>query len=158
MRYAAGRSRRDVSGNEPPVVSSRWYVAQTQPRAEGKASLNLRRQGFEIYLPRYLKQRRHARRVEAVTAPLFPGYLFVAIDINAQRWLSIDSTFGVTRLVRDGDRPAAVPPAIINGLKSREDAKGLIVLDQQPPFLPGDKVRVLEGAFRDCYGLYEGMS
>jgi transcriptional antiterminator RfaH len=158
MRHAAAPSLRDVSGNEPPVVNPRWYLAQTQPRAEAKASLNLRRQGFEIYLPRYLKQRRHARRVEPVLAPLFPGYIFVAIDVDAQRWLSIDSTFGVTRLVCDGDRPAAVPPAIISALKCREDAKGLVVLDQRPRFLQGDKVRVLEGAFRDCYGFYDGMS
>jgi transcriptional antiterminator RfaH len=158
MRDLAEPSQRDISDNSPPVVNFRWYLAQTQPRAEARASLNLRRQGFEIYLPRYLKQRRHARRVESAPAPLFPGYLFVAIDINAQRWLSIDSTFGVTRLVRDRDRPAAVPPAIITALKCREDAKGLIVLDQRPRFSPGDKVRVLEGAFRDCYGLYEGMS
>jgi transcriptional antiterminator RfaH len=158
MRYAAAPSQRDVTGNEPPGVKARWYVAQTQPRAEAKASLNLRRQGFEVYLPRYLKQRRHARRVEPVLAPLFPGYLFVTIDINAQRWLSIDSTFGVTRLVRDGDRPAAVPPAIISALKGREDAKGLVILDSRPCFSPGDKVRVLDGAFRECYGLYEGMS
>jgi transcriptional antiterminator RfaH len=158
MRHAAAPSQRDVPGNEPPVVNRRWYLAQTQPRAEAKASLNLRRQGFEIYLPRYLKQRRHARRVEPVLAPLFPGYIFVAIDVDAQRWLSIDSTFGVTRLVRDGDRPAAVPPAIISALKCREDAKGFVVLDQRPRFSQGDKVRVLEGAFRDCYGLYDGMN
>ena len=158
MRHAAAPSQRDIPGNEATALNSRWYLAQTQPRAEAKASLNLSRQGFEIYLPRYLKQRRHARRVEPVLAPLFPGYLFVAIDINAQRWLSIDSTFGVTRLVRDGDRPAAVPLAVISALKSREDAKGFVVLDQRPRFSPGDKIRVLEGAFRDCYGLYEGMS
>jgi transcriptional antiterminator RfaH len=158
MRYAAAPSQGDVASNESPASNSRWYLAQTQPRAECKASVNLRRQGFEIYLPRYLKQRRHARRVEPVMAPLFPGYLFVAIDINAQRWLSIDSTFGVTRLVRDGDRPAVVPLAIITALRCREDAKGLVVLDHRPRFSPGDKVRVLGGAFRDCYGLYEGMS
>ena len=158
MRNATAPSQQDVSGHEPLIANSRWYLAQTQPRAEAKASLNLRRQGFEIYLPRYLKQRRHARRVEPVLAPLFPGYLFVAIDINAQRWLSIDSTFGVSRLVRDGDRPAAVPLAIITALKCREDAKGLVVLDQRPRFSPGDKVRVLEGPFGDCYGLYDGMS
>ena len=96
--------------------------------------------------------------MEPVLAPLFPGYLFVAIDIHAQRWLPIDSTFGVTRLVRDGDRPAAVPLAVITALKCREDAKGLIILDQRPRFSPGDKVRVLEGSFRDCCGLYDGMS
>ena len=34
------------------------------------------------YLPRYLKRRRHARRVDIVAAPLFPRYLFVAIDMT----------------------------------------------------------------------------
>lgn len=158
MRYAVAPSLGDVAGGESAILNSRWYLAQTQPRAEAKASLNLRRQGFGIYLPRYLKQRRHARRLEPVAAPLFPGYLFVAIDVNTQRWLSIDSTFGVTRLVRDGDRPSAVPPAVISALKCREDEKGLVILDQRPRFSPGDKVRVLEGAFCDCYGLYEGMN
>ena len=43
-----------------------WYVVQTQPHAETKASLHLVRQGFATYLPRYLKRRRHARRVDTV--------------------------------------------------------------------------------------------
>jgi transcriptional antiterminator RfaH len=158
MRNAATPSQRDVSGHDTAILNSRWYLAQTQPRAEAKASLNLRRQGFEVYLPRYMKQRRHARRIDCVTPPLFPGYLFVAIDVDAQRWLSVDSTFGVTRLVRDGDRPATVPFGVITALKCREDEKGWIVLDSRPQFSPGDKIRVLEGAFRDCYGLYEGMN
>ena len=34
----------------------RWYVAHTQPHAEAKASHHLRRQDFEIHLPRFLKQ------------------------------------------------------------------------------------------------------
>jgi len=137
---------------------SRWYVAQTHPYGEAKASSHIRRQGFAIYLPRYLKQRRHARRIEKIAAPLFPGYLFVSIDLATQRWLSIDSTFGVTRLVRDGDRPAAVPQHVIDALKRREDAGGFVQLDRRPRFAPGDKIRVVGGAFCDSVGLYEGLS
>src|SRR5215203_1827427 len=140
------------------TAEGRWYVAQTRPHAENKASEHLRRQGFEVYLPRYLKQRRHARRVETITAPLFPNYLFVAIDIETQRWLSIQSTIGVVRLVCDGDRPAPVPQHVIETLKGREDAKGLIQLNRRARFSPGDSVRVLQGALYDCLGLYEGMS
>jgi transcriptional antiterminator RfaH len=140
------------------VYLSRWYVAQTHPHAEAKASWHLQRQGFETYVPRYLRKRRHARRTEVVAAPLFPRYLFVAIDMETQRWLSISSTIGVTRLVCDGDRPAAVPVSVFEALKRREDANGLIRLEQKPRFWPGDKVCVLDGAFQDCLGLYEGMS
>jgi transcriptional antiterminator RfaH len=138
--------------------SFRWYVAQTRPHSENKASVHLRRQGFEVYLPRYLKQRRHARRVDTIAKPLFPNYLFVAVDLSTQRWLSIQSTIGVSRLVRDGDRPAPVPQQIIDTLRSHEDDHGLIRLQRAPRFMPGDKVRVVGGAFSDCLGLYEGMS
>jgi len=136
----------------------RWYVAQTHPHAEKKASEHLRRQGFVVYLPRYLKQRRHARRVEQTAAPLFPRYLFVSIELATQRWLSIDSTFGVTKLIRNGDVPAPVPQTIIDALQYREDANGFVQLIRRPRFEPGDKIRIVDGAFCDCCGLYEGMT
>ncbi|MFA6266100.1 MAG: transcriptional activator RfaH [Pseudolabrys sp.] len=137
---------------------SRWYVAQTQPNAENKAVAHLNRQGFSTYLPRYLKRRRHARRVDNVPAPLFPRYLFVGIDTSAQRWRSIYSTVGVSRLVGSGDAPTAVPDEIVAMLKEREDESGLIKLDLRPSFRAGDKIRVLDGVFFDCLGLYDGMA
>ena len=153
MLEGAGFKQNGLTG----MPNRRWYAAQTQPRAELKASMHLHRQGFEVYLPRFLKQRRHARRREIVKTPLFPGYLFIAIDLDAQRWLSIDSTVGVARLVRVGDRPAPIPCRVIEAIKSREDAAGVVVLDR-PQFARGDKIRVVEGAFRDSLGLYEGLS
>lgn len=80
------------------VIGQRWYVVQTKVNCEAKAAENLRRQGYETYLPRYLKRRRHARRVDLTAKPLFPCYMFVAIDVAMQRWRSIQSTFGVSRL------------------------------------------------------------
>jgi len=136
----------------------RWFVAHTHPHAEAKARAHLNRQGFEIYFPRYLKRRRHARRIENVAAPLFPRYLFVAVDLTAQRWRSIYSTIGVTRLVCNGDEPTPVPTGIVEALKSREDASGFIKLEYRPPFRAGDKVRVLDGALSSCLGLFEGMA
>jgi transcriptional antiterminator RfaH len=140
------------------AASPRWYVVQTQANAESKAVINLARQGFRTYLPRYLKRRRHARRVEMVAAPLFPRYLFVEIDMAVQRWRSIYSTIGVSRLIRNGDLPAPVPDDVIGSIKSREDTSGLIRLIHRPNLKLGDKVRILEGTFYDCFGIYEGMS
>jgi transcriptional antiterminator RfaH len=139
-------------------LHSRWFVAHTHPHAEGKATAHLNRQGFEIYFPRYLKRRRHARRIETVVAPLFPRYLFVAIDLDVQRWRSIYSTIGVSRLVCNGDDPTPVPDGIVEALRKREDANGFIKLDSRQPFRAGDKIRVLDGAFSSCLGLFEGMA
>lgn len=135
----------------------RWYVAHTHPRAEATAAAHLRRQGFNAYLPRYLKRRRHARRVDTVAAPLFPRYLFVQVDMGTQRWRAIQSTVGVAHLICNGEAPAVLHDHIIEALKQREDA-GLIRLDQRSRFRSGDKVRVLDGAFADALGLFEEVA
>jgi transcriptional antiterminator RfaH len=139
------------------AIDTRWYVVQTQVNGEARAAQNLLRQGYEIYLPRFLKRRRHARKVDFVAKPLFPRYMFVAIDMTTQRWHSIQSTFGVSRLVTNGEEPAVVPDGVVCSLRAREDAKGFVKLDA-PPFAPGDKVRVLAGALMDNAGLFDGMA
>jgi transcriptional antiterminator RfaH len=140
------------------IADARWHVVQTQPHAEARAASHLLRQGYSVYLPRYLKQRRHARRVETVAAPLFPRYLFVAVQGTAGRWRSIQSTVGVSRLICNGDDPAVVAEAIIEELRGREDPQGFIRVRPSPSFIRGDKVRVLEGVFSASLGLFDGMA
>ncbi len=134
-----------------------WCVVQTQPHAEARAASHLARQGFDVYLPRYQKRRRHARRVETVAAPLFPRYLFVAIAMASQRWRSIQSTVGVSRLVCNGDMPAAVRRGVVEDLKHREQG-GLVLLEPRPRFALGEKVRVLNGVFANHLALFDGMA
>jgi transcriptional antiterminator RfaH len=140
------------------MTTTSWYVVQTHVHAERKAQMHLDRQGFDAYVPRYLKRRRHARRIELVPAPLYPSYLFVAFNPAIQRWRSIHSTIGVARLVCNGEAPAVVDNAIINGLRGRENAQGFIELKRRALFAAGDKVRVREGVFCDCLGLFESTS
>ncbi len=139
-------------------AGTRWYVVQTQPHAENKAAMHLGRQGFATYVPRYLKRRRHARKVETVSAPLFPRYLFVAIDTTSQRWRCVQSTIGVSHLVGNSDEPIALADKVIEELRHREDEAGFIRLLSPPRFRPGDAIRVLEGAFSACLGIFEGMT
>lgn len=134
-----------------------WYIVQTQPHAETRAALHLNRQGFDVYLPRYLKRRRHARRVETVAAPLFPRYLFVAVTTATQGWRAIQSTIGVSRLVCNGDTPAALRYDVVEDLKRREKG-GFVLLESRPRFALGDRVRVLNGAFANHIALFDGMA
>ena len=135
-----------------------WYVVQTQVNAEAKAGRNLVRQEFEVYLPRYLKRRSHARKIEKVPVPLFPRYMFVKIDVATQRWRSVQSTFGVSRLVLNGSDPAPLAHQVISCLKAREDGSGYIQLDQRPKLALGARVRVLGGIFAENLGLFDGMA
>src|SRR5690242_15000182 len=120
--------------------TARWYVVQTQPRAEAKAATHLQRQGFETYLPRFLKRRRHARPLGTFAAPLFPRYLFVRIGRASQRWRCIHSPTGVSRLVGNGDGPAAVADVIVGGLRAREGDDGLVRLEPRRRFAQGEPV------------------
>ncbi len=135
-----------------------WYVVQTQANAEMKAVSHLQRQGFTTYLPRTLKRRRHARRIETLPAPLFPRYLFVAIDMATQRWRSIQSTIGVSRLVCNGNEPASVDHDVIDRLQRQQNENGFIHLEAKPRYAVGEKLRLLDGVFSSCYGIYEGMA
>ena len=139
------------------AVDACWHVVQTQVNGEARAAQNLLRQGYGIYLPRYLKRRCHARKIDFVAKPLFPRYMFVAIDSAVQGWRSIKSTQGVSHLVCNGDEPAVVPSRVVGALKAREDDRGFIRLETTPAFAPGDKVRVRAGAFMDSAGLFDGM-
>ena len=135
---------------------TRWFVVQTRPHAEHKAAAHLARQGFDCYLPRYLKRRRHAGKTEIVPAALFPRYMFVAVG-EAQQWRSIRSTIGVSQLVCSGEDPAPVPDRVIEELRAREDANGFIKLSPRPAFPKGARVRVVDGIFVDRLALYDDL-
>jgi transcriptional antiterminator RfaH len=141
---------------EPEALN--WYVVHTHAHAEAKAATHLAWQGFSVYLPRYRKHRRHARRVEVVAAPLFPRYLFVALNCMKQGWRSVSSTIGVSHLICNGERPVMVPHLIIDEIRAREDGSGTVRLNEHAQFAPGDKVRISGGAFSDCLGLFECMN
>lgn len=136
----------------------RWYVVHSQPSAEPKATWHLRNQGYEVYLPRYLKKIRHARRTMMAPRPLFPNYLFVSMDLDVTRWRAIRSTVGVAGLVCTGDRPAPVPVGIVEEIRQFEDLSGMVHPPKPDGFAKGQRVQIEEGAFDGLTGLVEGMS
>lgn len=133
---------------------NRWYVAYTQIGAEIMAEGQLQRQGFHTYLPRCLRTVRHARRVRDVIVPLFPRYLFVEVDMQVQRWRSINGTLGVSYLVSMGDRPAQVPDGIVDEIKSRETGSNLIEVPEAAPYEAGESVEIMGGALADQVGKF----
>lgn len=136
----------------------RWFAVQTQSRMELWARSNLWQRDFEVYLPRYAKSRRHARKVDTVTLPLFPGYLFVQADMARGDRRRIDSAPGVAYTVAFGDRPAALDDAVIAEIRGREAADGLVHLDAAFGIRPGEAVRLTDGALTEMVGLFDGAS
>lgn len=140
------------------MPGARWYVVHTQPNGEARADLNLRRQGFATYLPRYARGRRHARRHDVVARPLFPRYLFVALDPARDRWRSIQSTFGVSHLVAAGEEPVALPDGVVDEIRGRETQDGFVQLGLPAGVRPGSAVRLIDGIFAEATGVLERIA
>ncbi|NQV83836.1 MAG: transcriptional activator RfaH [Rhodospirillales bacterium] len=132
-----------------------WCAVQTHVRSEDKAAFHLKRQGYDVFLPKHLKRRKHARRIDWVLTPLFPRYLFVAINPDTTPWWAIRSTVGVGSLICFGDTPAVVPTNIITEIQARQDEKGLVKLHSGCAFKPGDRVKIIDGPLNDIEGLFE---
>jgi transcription antitermination factor NusG len=128
----------------------RWYVVHTLPHRESQVRMRLGAQGFRSFLPRHCKTVRHARKLLSVNAPFFPRYLFVALNLDRDRWRSVNGTFGVASLVMGKAYPLCVPPGVVENLIAacREDGQ-LRFADQLEI---GQSVRVLTGPVASLSG------
>lgn len=131
-----------------------WYAVYTHARMERWARSNLWERDFEVYLPLYRKQRRHARKVDWVSAPLFSRYLFVRADLEAGDRQAVATAPGVAELVSFGSRTPKVDDAVIAEIRRREDDNGDVRLCQADQLKAGDLVRLDSGALQDKTGLF----
>jgi transcriptional antiterminator RfaH len=130
-----------------------WACAQLETGRLAVALHHLKLNGFATYTPHILQRRTMpARRLE-IAAPLFPGYTFVAIELqwHAARWCP-----GIVRIILDGERPAKVPDKVIADLRKREH-NGFVVLPKARGLERCDQVRIKVGPFADHLALFEGM-
>ncbi len=143
MNFPATTSAFDTAVRlDPPRP---WIVLSTQPHRERFAVENIQNQNLEVYCPLIRRRIRHARKAMDVMRPLFPGYLFVAVDPDRDAWRFLLSTFGVRSVVRVGDRPSTLDNQLIEGLRQRE-VNGAIVKPVSP-YNVGDKVKLSGGPF-----------
>ena len=131
-------------------VGQRWYVAATLPSRENLAKQQLESQGFQTFFPKRLKTVRHARRTMNRVVSFFPGYVFVSLDLKADRWRSVNGTIGVKSLIMGGESPLAAPGGVVEQLQEMTDKKGFLRLRDE--FQPGDQIRILNGPMADMVG------
>jgi transcription antitermination factor NusG len=143
-------------------VTTSCAIATTIPFSEAIAEENLKRQGFVSWLPKFqetIVQR--GRKVEKISL-LFPGYILIYIE---ERWRSIMSTRGISRLFVSGDvvgtedrrRPILMRDEELHRLRMKQDKHGLIQLPSEE-FVRGQRVNVVRGVYEGRSAIYQGMS
>lgn len=132
-------------------MTERWHVAQTKPRHEFIAKMNLKEVGFDTFLPTLERRRSVGRRAADLIEPLFPGYLFVAFNPQVAQWRDINGVRGITRLLCHGDRPDPIPQGVIERLQEKANQDGLIIADERPDsivrYAAGQWLRLTGGPF-----------
>eukprot|EP01037_Dinobryon_pediforme_P039712 gene39712-48463_t len=133
-----------------------WFLAQLKRNNAAMANRNLKQQGFSTFLPMEQVTRPQKDKFDTTLRPLFPGYIFVAFDVEDGRWRAINSTLGIARLVSFGTEPATVPLEVISQLILRCDATGKLLAP--PVFKPGDQVRMTSGPFAEFVATVEKIA
>ncbi len=134
-------------------MSQLWYVVHTKARQEVLAAGLLEQRLAAVVL---LPQVRQRTRGQMRTAPLFPGYLFVQLDLEQTEASAVNNTPGVIRLVAFGGVPKPVPARVIAALQARLaeiDSQGGL---PQHPFREGDRVRLTGGPLAGLEAVFVG--
>ncbi|MFO7646873.1 transcription/translation regulatory transformer protein RfaH [Halomonas sp. 3H] len=130
----------------------RWYVIQCKGGESFRAADHLANQGYEVFHPVLEVQKKRRGKLEWVSEPLFPYYLFIRLDRLVSNWRPIRSTRGVLKLVGFGDMPVAVDDALVATLREhgsdRQDATVNLY------FRAGEAVEITEGPFKDLQAVF----
>lgn len=142
-------------------MDSRWYVVNSKSNKEIFTSEELEKQGFRTFVPLYAVFRPVRGKTVRVHKPLFPGYLFVKLNMETDRWRSVCGTRGVVSLVTASESGATpLPRGFVEELIETTDAAGLLPVKEVEEivkeYLPGEPLQVVSGVFQGLSGTYEG--
>ncbi len=87
--------------------------------------------------------------------PCSPRYVFIILDPGRDRWLSVQSTCGVSSLYTCEDRPIPVPTGIVETLIENTDEANLTRF--RSGLTAGQSVRILLGPFASFVGTLERL-
>ena len=130
----------------PETAALAWFVARSKPNRDDHALRSLELRGLEVFLPRIVEENRYPSFFARVQpAPLFPGYLFVRMDLPVD-YPRVIWAPGVRDLLCLGGGPVPVADQVIEQIRLRCDARG-IVLVPWTPWNRGDRVEIASGPF-----------
>jgi transcription antitermination factor NusG len=123
-----------------------WFVARTKPNREDHAVRTLGLRGVSVFMPRIVEAECYLPAAGfRQPAPLFPGYLFVNVDLAAEYHQVIWAP-GVRDLVSLGGAPVPVDGLVIDQIRLRCDAQGVVRVSPTP-LNRGDRVEIADGPF-----------
>ena len=134
-----------------------WYILNTKLHCEFQVISYLINKNIKNFMPKLLVTRSHARKIEKVLRPLFPGYIFININVD-KSYREVKNIIGVKGIISSGNSPSCVPKTVINDIQSYTDNKGLVYKWKVSNYKIGQEVKIKDGIFKGNIGSFCGMS
>jgi transcriptional antiterminator RfaH len=122
-----------------------WYLIHCEAQRDQQVERLVAHAGMETFAARIPKTRkRNGDRA------LFPGYVFVRLELDAGSWSAIRYLPGVRSLVEIGGGPCPVADEIVEAIRNR--VAGYIASHAR--LQRGDRVAVAGGIFAELEGVF----
>ena len=83
--------------------SKSWIVAKNKPNQEKTALINLEQQKFEVFHPKFKVLSKVRNKFKEMMKPVFPGYIFIAINLEKRNLSTINNTRGISSIIVFGN-------------------------------------------------------
>ena len=143
-----------------------WYVLRVQSGRENTVAESIRKRvkarGLEAHVGEVLVPTEKVYEVKGGTKrvsnrKLYPGYVYIQMEINEATWFLVRETPGVGDFVGTPNKPMPLPPEEIAKIK-----RELVAEEGEPKirisFKEGDRVKVKEGTFENFDGVVEEVT
>lgn len=138
--------------------NKKWYIVQTFSGYENKAKEALEERiklekvedhFEEIYIPtETVTEIRNGKRRER-QKKFYNGYIFVKMHLTDRAWHVVNNTPRVVGFIGGSDRkPTPVPEAEVKKISTQIE-EGTLTSEPTYNFQKGDKIKVIEGNFKD---------
>lgn len=144
-------------------MSKKWYVLHSLSGCENKVMASLKERAnflslqdslFRVLVPTEDVAEIKGGQKKVTARNLFPGYVFVEMDLNEKTWYLVKNTPGVSGFISSGGEPVPLEEKEAeNILRAVEEKRAKpmpkVVLEK------GERVMVIEGPFANLSGVVE---
>lgn len=127
------------------ATTDHWYVIHCEAQHDRQVQRLLQERGVNVFAPRILRTRKRNG-----DKALFPGYVFVRLDLGTGVWGVMRYLPGIRKLVEVGGEACPVDETVIVAIRRRVE-HWMLPVEQ---LKPGDRVAVTSGIFADLEGVF----
>jgi transcription antitermination factor NusG len=134
----------------------KWFIIRSRPGMEARAGEEILSLGQTVYVPRYRKEFKHARKNYWTTRyyPLMTGYLFVMASDHWSRVIGCESVERILRTQFEGEAgpPIGIDDRTIREIRDRQEAGAFDEMRVHGRVPVGEQVSIATGALSGLKG------